>query len=119
MLHQAEEPWLPVVTEIVVPQRELPSAARQDANPVSMDGALDDADVAAAVDHDGGVAGVIGINLGIDPREDRAAEVYGDVDAPHDDRRTREAIRLGHHAHRLRDDHARLQLDWGLRKRQY
>src|SRR5205807_7349500 len=116
---QTEQPGFPVVAEIVVPQRELPSPARQNADLVSVDVGFDNADMAAAVDHDGGVAGLIGISLRIDSLESYAAEVDGDVVAPHDDRRTGDAIRLGNHTHRPRDDHARLQLYWGLRKRQY
>src|SRR5882762_1719067 len=119
VLYQAEEPRLPVVAEIVVPERQLPSAAREDTDLVSMDRGLDDADVAAAVDDDGGVAGLIGIGLGIRALQRSATEIDGDVVAAHNDRSTRKAIRLGDNTDRPRDDHPRLQLDraWGdLRK---
>src|SRR5712671_4712933 len=107
MLDQAEEPWLPVVAEIAVAERELPSAPRQDADLVAMDVGVDDADVAAAVDHDRRVAGLIGIGFRIDPLERRAAEIDGDVVAAHDDGWSRPAIGLGNHTLRFRDGNAR------------
>src|SRR5213083_523933 len=110
MLDQTEKPRLPVVAEIVVPQGKPRCAARQDTDFVSMDTGFDDAEVAAPVDDDGGVAGRSGSRLGVDPFERGAAEVDRDVVAPPDDRRTRASIRLPEHAHRLRDAHARLQL---------
>src|SRR6266576_2145763 len=114
VLYQAEEPGLPVVAEIVVPERQLPSAAREDTDLVSMDVGLDDADVAAAVDDDGGVAGLIGIGLWIRALQRSATEIDDDVVAAHHDRSTRKAIRLGDNTDRPRDDHARLQLDRAL-----
>src|SRR6266513_3921 len=122
VLDQTEEARLPIGTEIVVAQCELLRAPRQDPDLVSTDAGFGDADVAAAVDHDGGVARLIGIRPGIGSLQGSALKIDGDVVAAHDDWRTREAIRLGDHPHRLGDDHPWLQLDRALgvlRKREY
>src|SRR6267378_7856903 len=108
VLDQTEEARLPVVAEIVIAQCKLLRAARQDRDLVSMDTGFVDADVAAAVDHDGGVARLIWISPGVGSLQRRATKIDRDVVASHDDWRTCEPIRLGDHPDRLGDDHARL-----------
>src|SRR5690242_11046739 len=109
MLDAAVQPWLPVVTEVVVDQLEVTRAASENTNLVAANVRIDDADVLSALDSDRDTPGLIRVGIRSRTLESAAGKINGDVVAANDDDRgihgfvRGEPIRVLNDARRLRD----------------
>ena len=109
VLDQAEEAWLPGVTDVVVNEVEVARAARQDADAVAADPGVEDAHVAPALDADRNPLRPVGIGFACQALEFRPGEVHRHiVTADGDHGRierggSRQAVGARQHPHRPRD----------------
>ena len=86
VLHETEEPGLPVVAQVVADQGQIVRAAGQDPDFISSHSRVEYPDVPSAGDDDRRIAGQIGIRLRCHSLQRRAAKIDRDTVALHRDR---------------------------------